>query len=72
MTMIDRAVGALLGLACGDAVGTTLEEEHGLRPNDALICTSVSRRVEPGSLQAGVQGSGQVGGSRIRSRGPTP
>ena len=25
MTALDRAVGALLGLACGDAVGTTLE-----------------------------------------------
>jgi len=25
MTAVDRAVGALLGLACGDAVGTTLE-----------------------------------------------
>jgi len=25
MTPVDRAVGALLGLACGDAVGTTLE-----------------------------------------------
>ena len=27
MTPIDRAVGTLLGLACGDAVGTTLEFE---------------------------------------------
>src|SRR5439155_13689965 len=25
MTPIDRAIGTLLGLACGDAVGTTLE-----------------------------------------------
>ncbi len=25
MTRLDRAVGTLLGLACGDAVGTTLE-----------------------------------------------
>src|SRR5690349_15174535 len=25
MGMTDRAIGALLGLACGDAVGTTLE-----------------------------------------------
>jgi ADP-ribosylglycohydrolase len=25
MNQLDRAVGTLLGLACGDAVGTTLE-----------------------------------------------
>jgi ADP-ribosyl-[dinitrogen reductase] hydrolase len=25
MATVDRAVGALLGLACGDAVGTTVE-----------------------------------------------
>src|SRR4051812_15697947 len=27
-TAVDRAIGALLGLACGDAVGTTLEFEQ--------------------------------------------